>query len=87
MLLRKLASIYIPPVTVLEDTQAMNQLLELHYEQKLLFNDLIKGGIDHDEVLEALEAYIGIKNLDNYCAHVEKKLDIFEADVLQQFTA
>ena len=87
MLLRKLVSIYIPPVTVLEDTQTMNQLLELHYQQKLLFNDLIKGGVDHDEVLEALEAYIGIKNLDNYCARVDKKLDIFEANVLQQFTA
>lgn len=82
MLSRELANIYIPPVNVLNDSDAMNELMTLHIQQKMLFKDLITGGIDHEEVLEALEAYIGTKNMDDYIISTESQLDKLEINVL-----
>lgn len=76
LLLRKVANIYVPPVDVLEDKAAFDQLFELHVEQKRLLQDLLVGGVDHEEVLEALEAYIGTPNMDRYLEQVEPQLDL-----------
>ena len=82
MFTRKLANIYIPPVDVLDDVRAVEELLELHIEQKRLFSDLVAGGINHQEILEALEAYIGISQMDEYIASTEQQLDELEQNVL-----
>ena len=37
LLQRKVANIYIPPVDVLDDKQAMDQLIAIHIEQKNFF--------------------------------------------------
>lgn len=76
LLLRKVANIYVPPVDVIEDKAAFDQLFELHVEQKRLLQDLLVGGVDHEEVLEALEAYIGTPNMDRYLEQVEPQLDL-----------
>lgn len=82
ILLRKTASIYIPPVQVIEDGDLFDSMFESHCQQKLLFNDLINGDVDHEEILEALEAYIGTSQMDNYIAATEKQLDELEERVL-----
>lgn len=76
LLLRKVANLYVPPVNVLEDKAAFEQMFELHVEKKRLLNDLLIGGVDHEEVLEALEAYIGTSNMDNYIEQTEQQLDL-----------
>ncbi|MGK7914735.1 MAG: hypothetical protein AB4038_04205 [Prochloraceae cyanobacterium] len=76
LLLRQVANIYVPPVDVLEDRAAFDELFELHVEQKRLLQDLLVGGVDHEEVLEALEAYIGTSHMDNYIERVEPRLDL-----------
>ena len=79
LLLRKVANIYVPPVDLLEDKAAFEQMFELHVEKKRLLNDLLVGGVDHEEVLEALEAYIGTSNMDNYIEQTEQQLDLLIA--------
>lgn len=83
MLSRTLANIYIPPVNVLNDSGAMTELMELHIEQKMLFKDLVSGGINHEEILEALEASIGTKHMDAYIIPIESQLDKLETNVLR----
>ena len=79
LLLRKIANIYVPPVDVLEDQAAFDEMFELHVEQKRLLQDLLVGGVDHEEVLEALEAYIGTSHMDHYIEQTEQQLDLLIA--------
>lgn len=82
LLPRKVASIYIPSVQVVEDKDLFDSMFEAHCQQKLLFNDLIKGGVNHEEILEALELYIGTSQMDSYIASSEQQLDELEKRVL-----
>lgn len=75
LLLHKVSNIYVPPVDVLDDSKAFDKLFELHIEKKRLLQDLLLGGIDHEEVLEALEAYIGTSHMDSYIEQTEQQLD------------
>ena len=72
---RKVANILIPPVEVLKDKKAVDEMFAIHCERKLLLNDLIKGGVDYDTVLDACEAYLGTSAMDNYIKQVEPQLD------------
>jgi len=76
-LLRRVSSIYIPDVDVVPDEAAFNQMFAVHMEEKQLLQDLILGGVDHEEVLEALEVYIGTPNMDSYIEKTESELDSF----------
>lgn len=77
LLQRQVANIYIPPVKVLDDKGAMNQMLAAHIEQKQLFVDLVSGEVDHEDLLEVVEAYVGTQNMDNYIEVTEQQLDRF----------
>ena len=71
---RKVANIYIPPVTNIEN-EAFDEMFKAHVLQKQLFQDLVAGGVDHEEVLEALEVFIQTRNMDSYIQRTEQKLD------------
>ncbi|MGD1920405.1 MAG: hypothetical protein ACFCAD_16900 [Pleurocapsa sp.] len=75
LLQRKVANIYIPPVDVMEDREAMNQLLAFHVEQKNFFAALVEDDICHEDVLEYVETYIGTRDMDNYIEVTEQQLD------------
>ena len=72
---RTVANIFIPPVDYLEDKEAMEQMFSIHCERKLLFNDLVEGNVDYEEVLEACEMYIGTKVMDDFIESIEPQLD------------
>jgi hypothetical protein len=71
LLTRKVADIFIPSVDILDDTKACEQLLDLHCEQKLLFNSLLTGDANFEDMLEALEAYVGVSQMDEYISEIE----------------
>lgn len=73
-LVRRTADIYIPPVEVLKDDAAMNQMMALHIEQKKFFNALVTDDCCHEDVLEFVEAYIGTSEMDRYIESTEQKL-------------
>ena len=73
---RRVANIFVPPVDYLEDEEALTQMFAIHVERKLLFNDLVEGGVDFETVLEACEAYIGTSQMDGFIAEVEPQLDL-----------
>ncbi|MEO1006901.1 MAG: hypothetical protein AAFW67_13910, partial [Cyanobacteria bacterium J06638_38] len=75
-LLRKVSSVYVPPVEVLEDEKAFDDLFQLHIEKKRLMKDLITGGVNHQEVLEALEVYIGTSNMDSYIEETQERANL-----------
>lgn len=64
-----------PPVEIIDDDKAMNELLEAHYEQKQMFKDLLTGEADLEELLEVMEMWIGTPNMDRYVAETEEKLN------------
>ena len=55
--------------------QAVKQMFEIHCERKMLLNDLIKGGVDYETVLDACEAYLGTSAMDDFIQQVEPQLD------------
>ena len=73
-LVRRVADIYIPPVEVIDDRDAMNQMIALHVEQKNFFNALVTDECAHEDVLEFIEAYIGTSEMDSYIESTEEKL-------------
>lgn len=75
LLHREISNILVPSVDVLEDKAAFKQLFAIHCEKKLLLQDLITGGVDHEEVLEALEIYIGTSKMDAYIDQIEPEMD------------
>ena len=75
LLLRQVSDILVPPVDILQDEKAFDEMFELHVEQKLLLQDLLRGGVDYEEVLEALEVYLGTPAMDAYIHRVEPQLD------------
>ncbi|ELS04810.1 hypothetical protein Xen7305DRAFT_00045460 [Xenococcus sp. PCC 7305] len=75
-LLRKVSSVYVPPVEVLEDEKAFDDLFQLHIEKKRLMKDLIIGGVNHQEILEALEVYIGTSNMDSYIEETQERANL-----------
>ena len=77
LLQRQVASIYIPPVDVIDDKTEMNQLLALHIEQKNFFAALVQDDICHEDVLEYVETYIGTVNMDSYIDRTEQQLNDF----------
>ncbi len=76
LLLRKVSDILVPPVEILQDEKAFDEMFELHVEQKLLLQDLLVGGVDYEEVLEALEVYLGTPAMDAYINRIEPQLDL-----------
>lgn len=76
-LIRRVADIYIPPVEVIDDEAALNQMMALHIEQKNFFNALVTDESCHEDVLEFVEAYIGTKSMDGYIAKTERELTLF----------
>ena len=75
VLKRIVSEIYVPPVKVLDDKSAMNQLFLAHIEQKQLFADLLSGEVDHEELLEVVEAYVGTNNMDSFIDSTEQQLN------------
>ncbi len=75
LLLRKVSDILVPPVDILQEEKAFDQMFAIHCEQKLLLQDLLIGGVDYEEVLEALEVYLGTPAMDAYIHRVEPQLD------------
>ena len=73
-LIRRVADIYIPPVEVIDDSAALDQMMALHVEQKNFFNALVTDDVCHEDVLEFVEAYIGTRSMDNYIARTEREL-------------
>ncbi len=72
---RKISNILIPAVDIPDDEKAFEQLFEIHCLKKQLFSELVKGEADFEEILEALEAFIGTSNMDGYLLDVQPKLD------------
>lgn len=76
---RSLSNIYIPPVsTENQNTQEIEYLWKLHCQQKLLFRELITADADSEEILEALETFIGTSNMDAYLLDIEPQLQQWE---------
>ena len=75
LLQRKVANIYIPPVDVLDDKQAMDQLIAIHIEQKNFFAALATDDTCHEDVLEYVETYVGTRNMDTYIDSTERQLE------------
>lgn len=74
---RELADIFIPPVDILDDKEATDQLLDIHREQKLLFKTLIDGNGSIEDVVDALEDWMGIDEVDSYCDRIEREVTDF----------
>lgn len=73
---RQVSSILIPDVDVTyQDELIFDQMFAIHVEKKKLFHDLANGEADFEEVLEALEVFIGTSNMDGYLLDVTPKLD------------
>lgn len=75
LLQRQVANIYVPPVDVLDDKQALNEIFALHIEQKHFFNALVDDDACHEDVLEYVETYIGTQNMDDYVERTEQQLE------------
>lgn len=75
LLQRQVADIYIPPVDVIDDKAAMNQLMDLHILQKQFFAALVEDDICHEDVLDFVETYIGTHQMDSYVVQTEAQLD------------
>ena len=76
LLLRQVSNAFIPAVDLVEDKEEFDHLFALHVEKKRLLQDLLVGGVPYEEVLEALEAYIGTSNMDSYIEETEQKLEL-----------
>ena len=76
LLLRKVSDILVPSVDIIQDETAFSEMFALHCEQKQLLQDLLLGGVDYEEVLEALEVYVGTAAMDAYINRVEPQLDL-----------
>lgn len=80
-LIRKTADIYIPPVEVIDDRDAMNQMMALHVEQKNFFNALVTDDCCHEDVLEYVEAFVGTSEMDRYIKETEARLtELFSSE-------
>lgn len=79
-LIRRVADIYIPPVTVIDDKEAMNQLMALHFEQKQFFNALVTDDVCHEDVLEFIEAYVDTRAMDDRINQIEQQLTELAGD-------
>ncbi len=75
LLERRISNILIPAVDISTDENAFEQLFEIHCLKKQLFSELVKGEASFEEILEALEAFIGTSNMDGYLLDVQPKLD------------
>ena len=82
-LVRRVASIYIPPVEVIDDKAAMNQMMAAHVEQKNFFNALVNDDCVHEDVLEFVEAYIGTSQMDSYINATETQLQQLSDKVIR----
>ncbi len=75
ILQRKVANIYIPPVDVIDDREAMNQMLAHHVEQKNFFAALATDDVCHEDVLEYVETFVETRNMDAYIEQTEQQLN------------
>lgn len=74
---RQLADIYIPEVDLSLDSAEVAAAWVNHVQQKIIFRELVNGGADSEEVLEALEVFIGTSNMDGYLLDIEPQLENF----------
>ena len=79
MLERQLANIYIPEVSLTMDSEEVENAWKLHCQQKVLFKELVDADANSEEILEALEVFIGTSNMDGYILDVEPELNHFLA--------
>lgn len=70
---RQYSSILVPEVFTSE--AEFDQLFHLHCLKKQLLSELIDGEADFEEVLEALETFIGTSNMDGYLMDIERPLN------------
>lgn len=77
MLERKLANIYIPDVSLGVDEELIKASWQIHCQQKILFKEMIDGDCDSEEILEALEVFIGTQNMDGYLLDIEPQIEQF----------
>lgn len=75
ILQRAVASIYVPPVDVIEDKAEMDRLLTIHFEQKQFLKALITDDICHEDVLEFMETYVETRNMDAFVENSERQLN------------
>lgn len=75
ILQRKVANIYIPPVDVIDDRQAMDEMVAIHVQQKNFFAALVEDQTCHEDVLEYMEMYVGTRNMDSYIDSTEQQLN------------
>ncbi len=72
---RRISNILIPAVDIPDDEKAFEQLFEIHCLKKQLFSELVEGEASFEEILEALETFIGTSNMDGYLLEIEPKLN------------
>ncbi len=72
---RRISNILIPAVDILDEEKAFEQLFQIHCLKKQLFSELVEGEASFEEILEALETFIGTSNMDGYLLEIEPKLN------------
>lgn len=72
---RSLGEIYVPSVDIIDDRATMNAMLKAHCEQKNFLMALSTDEYIHEDILELVETYIGVDNMDRYITDTEQKLD------------
>ena len=77
---RQLADIYIPEVDLSLDSEEIEAAWVNHVQQKIIFRELINADADSEEMLEALEVFIGTSNMDGYLLDIEPQLENFWND-------
>lgn len=74
---RRLANIYIPEVPTNLDSDEFEAVWQAHVAQKQLFRELSRTDADSEDVLEALETFVGTANMDDYISSIEPQLSSF----------
>ncbi|MDJ0576579.1 MAG: hypothetical protein QNJ65_15600 [Xenococcaceae cyanobacterium MO_234.B1] len=76
---RKISNILIPAVDIPSSENVAHnnfeELFQIHCLKKQLFSELVEGEASFEEILEALETFIGTSNMDGYLLEIEPKLN------------
>ena len=77
MLERKYANILVDPVSCNLPDDVLAELFRQHVAKKQLVRELVSQNASHDDVLDAMEMYVGTKNMDNYLITRKEDLNNF----------
>lgn len=72
---REISQILIEDVKFNLDEKSFESEFELHIIKKRMFHELVEGEANFEEILEALESFVGTSNMDVYLIDVCPQLD------------